>query len=138
MKRGARDAGSVTTEVVLVTPVAIVLLCLVAFVGRVTTASEQVNEAARDASRTASLERSAAGAAVAAARAATQSLSSGGLQCADASSTVDTARFAPGGSVTVTVRCTVALDDLALLGVPGSKTLTASSTAVVDTYRSEG
>ena len=39
-------------------------------------------------------------------------------------------------SVTVTVGCTVDLHDLALPGLPGTKTLSSTYTAVLDTYRS--
>jgi hypothetical protein len=41
----------------------------------------------------------------------------------------------PGGAVTVTVSCTVPLSDLLLLGVPGSRTVSASATSPVDQWR---
>ena len=55
MTRRRCDDGSVTTELVIVTPIAIALLCLVALVGRTATAREQVDEASRDAARSAIL-----------------------------------------------------------------------------------
>ena len=51
------DRGSITAELVIVTPVALALLCLVALVGRTTDARSQVDEAARDAARAASIAR---------------------------------------------------------------------------------
>ena len=50
---------------------------------------------------------------------------------------MDLAGFRPGGTVRATVTCTTGLSDLALLDVPGSRTLSASFTSVIDTYRSE-
>lgn len=138
MTRLSSDRGSVTTEVVLVTPIAIVLLCLVAFVGRVTTATEQIQEAARDAARAATLERTPAAALAAAENIAVTSLTGGGVRCQQHSVAVDLVAFAPGGQVEVTVRCTVSLRDLELLGVPGTKTLEANAVAVLDTYRAAG
>ena len=47
--------------------------------------------------------------------------------------------FTPGGSITVTVSCTVDLGDLTQLGlIPGSRTLTASATEVIDRTRGGG
>jgi hypothetical protein len=47
----------------------------------------------------------------------------------------DTSQFRAGGSVTTTITCNVELSDLVGLAVPGSRTLTASATEPVDTYR---
>ncbi len=135
MSRLRGDAGSVTVEVVIVTPIAIALICLVALVGRTSTAREQVDEAARDAARSASLERDAGSAQWAAESAATTSLTSGGFTCAATQIDVDTTAFYPGGQVTVTVKCDIALSDLGLIGLSGTKTVTSSSVSVVDLYR---
>ena len=48
---------------------------------------------------------------------------------------VDTTALRPGGQVLVRVSCTARLSDLALLGVPGSRTFTATSVEVVDRWR---
>jgi Flp pilus assembly protein TadG len=129
------DRGSVTTELVVVTPAAIALLCLVALVGRGATARQHVDEAARDAARAASLERDPAAARHAAHTAAATALTSGGTRCAASRVEVDTTAFHAGGQVTVTVACDIALSDLALIGVPGTRTVTATSVSVVDTYK---
>ena len=42
-----------------------------------------------------------------------------------------------GGTVTVTVECTASMADVTLLGVPGTRTFTATATEVIDTYRGE-
>jgi len=129
------DVGSVTTETVIVTPIAVVLLCLIAFVGRTASAHGQVDDAARDAARSASLERDAGSALAAAQRTAATSLAGNGTACAASDVSVDTAAFAPGGYVTVTVRCDVALSDLGLLGISGTRTVTSTRVSVVDQYR---
>jgi hypothetical protein len=51
---------------------------------------------------------------------------------------VDTTAFRPGGQVTVTVRCTARLSDVALAGFPGSKTLTGSSVSPLERLRDLG
>ena len=38
-------------------------------------------------------------------------------------------------TVTATISCTARLSDIALPGLPGAKTLTASFTSPIDTYR---
>ncbi len=48
---------------------------------------------------------------------------------------VDTAQLQPGGQVTAEVSCQLGLSDIAGFGLPGSRTVRATSTAVVDTYR---
>jgi hypothetical protein len=58
-----------------------------------------------------------------------------GVSCSP-STIVDTTDFAPGGTVTVTVRCEASMADVTLLGVPGRRTFTATATEVIDTYRS--
>ena len=129
------DRGSITTELVLVTPVAIALLCLVALVGRTASAREQVDEASRDAARAASLERDPSAATRAAETSASGSLDTGGFHCAAARVSVDTSEFTPGGQVNVHIECDVPLSDLGLIGISGVRTVESSAVSVVDTYR---
>jgi Flp pilus assembly protein TadG len=136
MTRMGGDRGSVTTETVIVAPVALALLCLIALVGRTTSVRDQVNEAARDAARTASIERDPASADAAARAAASTSLARTSTRCVSTTVDVDASAFRPGGQVSVTVSCTVSLADLGLLGVPGSSTIEARKVSVVDQYRS--
>jgi hypothetical protein len=48
----------------------------------------------------------------------------------------DTAGLTPGGTVTVTLICSVDLNDAELLGGPSQKVLSATATEPVDTWRS--
>jgi Flp pilus assembly protein TadG len=137
--RGAGNAGqggSVTVELVLLAPVLLALLGLIVGLGRIADAGGLVTGAARDGARAASLARSPQAAATAARTAAADDLAGAGLACPGLDVATDTAGFAPGGLVRVTVRCTVRLADLAVPGLPGTRTLWASSAAPLERYRS--
>jgi hypothetical protein len=49
--------------------------------------------------------------------------------------TVDTSQFHRGGAVTVHLACTVTTHGLLGVGLPGSMTVSASSTSPLDLYR---
>ncbi len=122
-----------SVELVLLTVPLVVILLFVVALGRYSSARNQVDEAARDAARQASLfYRSGPEATRQAGAIAGEEL--GGMACAEHTVEVDTAQLRPGGEVTVTVSCRVALGDLVLARLPGSRTITARSTSVVDTY----
>lgn len=129
------ERGSATLELVLVTPVLLLMLLFVVFLGRLGEARNDVDRAARDAARAASIARSADDADVAGRNAARSTLESGGVSCRRLDVTVDASKFSVGGDVSATVTCTVDLADVAALKVPGSETLTASFTEPVDVYR---
>lgn len=130
------EAGSATAELTLLTPLLIILLLFVVFCGRLAHSSLQMQDAAHQASRAASLARTTSAAQVDARATAQASLAKAGLSCRDLSVVVNTAGLRPGSTISVDLSCTVGLSDLALLGVPGSKTLTASFSSPVDVYRS--
>ena len=129
------DAGSITVEMVLLAPVMFAVFCFVIGLGRLDEAHGQLVGAARDAARAASTARSPADADTAATRAAQLDLGTGGFTCHHVNVHVDTATFVPGGVVSVSVSCTTDLADVTVSGLPGAKTLTASASAPLDTYR---
>lgn len=130
----ADDRGMAATELAIVAPFLVVMLLLVVFVGRVSEAEANVERAASEAARSASRRRDP-GAAVAAAEASVEAnLSASGVACATVSVDVDTAEFQPGGRVGVTVTCHASMSDLALLGVPGTRTFSARTVEVIDRY----
>jgi Flp pilus assembly protein TadG len=131
---GPESGTGIVVELIILAPLFMMLISLVAFTGRMTQARSAVDGAARDGARAASLARSARGAAIAASQAVDGDLS-GAQRVRCATWSISTSGFAPGGQVTVSVRCTVPLRDLALLRLPGSMTLTASYPAPVDRYR---
>jgi hypothetical protein len=134
---GAGEQGTaVVIELIILAPLFIALVCLVLLFGRMLNAKSAVDGAARDGVRAASLARSpraavtAANAAVAADLAGPQR-----TRCATWRTQTDTTRFAPGGQVVVTLTCQVRLGDLALLHVPGTKSIRASYSAPIDRFR---
>jgi len=135
-----RDRGSATLELAILAPALLLLLGLVVLAGRVQVAAGAVEHAAATAARDASLDRTADAARTAAIAAAERELAAQDLRCAPSSIVIDTAGFAaPVGqtaTVTATVSCTVTLADLAIPGLPGSRTLTATATSPIDRYRS--
>lgn len=131
---GRDERGSVTVELVLVTPLLILLLLFVVALGRLASARIDVNGAAAEAARAASIARDPATASAMAQQTASSALSGNGT-CTSFNVATDTAAFAPGGEVAVTVTCTVDLADLSGLRLPGSTTISERSVSVVDTYR---
>jgi Flp pilus assembly protein TadG len=132
---GGRDDGYSSAEFVLMMPVFLTVLVFIAAVGRIATASSQVEGAAREAARAASLERSAPAAREAADRAARANLRGEGITCGAVVVTVRTSGFRPGGNVRVHVRCTASLRGLGLSGFPGTKTMSGSAVAPLEQFR---
>lgn len=131
------DRGSVAAEVTIAAPFLVMLLVFVAVViHRGVDARLRLDDAAHQAARAASIERTPATATAAAQSTASSALSSAGVSCA--SLTVDTATGAmqPGGTVSVTVSCSVDFGDALILGVPGQKRLSATAVEPVDAWRS--
>lgn len=131
----AGDAGSSTAEAALLTPLLVAVLLLVVLCGRLVTAKMDLQAAASAAARSASIARSEPAALAGADRTARETLAARGVICQQVSVSVSTGGLAPGGAVTVTVACTVPLADLALLAVPGSRTVEATATSPVDMWR---
>lgn len=130
------ERGSVTAEIVLITPVVLMLLMLLIAGWRITNASFLVEAAARDAARAASLSHTAASAPTAAQTAAHATLTGQHLPCRIPEVTTNLGEFRPGGWVTVQVACQVPLTDLALLPLPGALATQAQAAHPVDLYRS--
>ncbi len=135
-RRRLRDErGAVSTELVLLTPLLIVLLLFVVALGRLASARLDVAGAAAQAARAASIATNPTAATATAAQTATAALGTDHVTCAGLAVHTDTADFAPGGQVAVTVTCTVALSDLVGLRLPASQSISSTSTAVIDLYR---
>lgn len=131
------DRGSVAAEVTLVTPFLIMLLVFVAVViHRGVDARLRLDDAAHDAGRAASIERTTSTAIAAAQSTAASALSSAGVSCQSVAVDTLTGGMQPGGTVSVTVSCTVNFSDALVLGVPGQKRLSATAVEPIDTWRS--
>lgn len=129
------DAGFTAVELAIVTPVVIVLLLGVVALGRVTQGRQLVDQAAAAGARAAAVVGSPSQAGTTSREAVASTLSQAGLSCDQSDVDVDTSQFRAGGSVSVTVRCTVNMSALTLSGVPGAMTLTATSRSPLETYR---
>lgn len=133
------DAGSFAAlELVICSVFVVVMILLIAGLGRVSRAHQLLDQAALAAARAGSLQHTATAANTAAQAAAEQTLADRGLSCATLTVTTDTSRFHAGGDVTARVDCTADLSGLALSGLPGSLHLHQSSTAPLETLRDLG
>lgn len=134
---GLRDErGSVAVEVAVIAPALVFLMLLVIYAGKVSEADGNVERAAADAARAASLRQHPSDATTDAQNTAAANLAAAGVPCLNLTTTVDTDDFAPGGTVTVTVRCEASMADVTLLGVPGRRAFTATAVEVIDRFRS--
>ncbi len=132
------ERGSAAVELVLITPVLLLLVMFALAAGRFSVARNQVVEAAHDAAREASTWSSPRAATDAGVQRGLDSLSADRVSCRSPLVSIDTSRLRPGGSVVADVSCTVALGDVLGLGIGGSKTLRARAVSVVDSFRSGG
>jgi len=137
-RRPRGDRGTSAIELVIVTPVVIVMLLTVVALGRYSYGKLDIEQASAAAARAASLASSPAQGSAAAQRAARDSLDGSGVSCTNLATSVDTGSFRPGEIVSVTLSCTADLSSLALAGVPGSVTVQRTSTAPLETYRQFG
>jgi Flp pilus assembly protein TadG len=139
MNRVRSSDGSAPIELLVMTPVIVILVGLAVFAGRVGTIRQDVISASRDSARAAAARQFAAPAASDGQAAAERTLASRNVSCRSLEVDVDTGDLVPGGAVTATVTCDVDLSDVtSMLGLPGSVTIEADSTVVIDRYRGGG
>lgn len=136
------ERGSAVIETVIGVPAFLLFLTLIIFAGRVAIAHQAVESAANDAARTASIARTQEEAIADATSAASLSLNNQHVNCTTVDVDVDTTGFAApvgsGSQITATVTCEVNLSDLVLPGAPGTRTVTATMSSPLDTYRERG
>lgn len=133
------ERGSEAIEAAIGVPAFLLFIVLIITAGRVAMAKQVVEAAAADGARSASISRTQGQAEVAGSDGATASLNNQGLQCQSTSVSINTAGFAsPVGTpstVSATIRCVVNLSDVAIPGLPGTRTITATMSSPLDTYR---
>jgi len=138
-RRPDRERGSAVIEAVIGVPAFMLFVLLIVFAGRVAIAHQGVQSAAADAARSASIARTQGAAQTAGDTAAATSLANQHVNCTVTTISVDTTGFAsPVGTpakVMASVSCQVNLSDIWLPGVPGTKTITATMSSPLDTYR---
>lgn len=131
-----RERGSATVEVVVLTPLLVLLLLIVVALGRLADARLLVADAAHQAARAASLARTDKDARTQAQQAANQALKEGGTACGRPRVHLATGGLTPGATVSVQINCTADLGDLTHTAMPGHVTLTSTAYSAVDSYRS--
>jgi Flp pilus assembly protein TadG len=129
------EEGQAIAELVIVAPVLLLVIVLMVALGRVDSAQGDVESAARAGVQAAVVQADAGAAQTQASFAVTSTLAGAGLTCPSPQITTNTSNFVAGGSVSVTVTCVTSLADVSVPGVPGSKTLTATSVAHLDQFR---
>lgn len=123
------DAGSVSLELALVAPMVVALLFLGVIAFRVASTQLGIDTAATNAARDASIERTPS-AALAAAEATAAAMRPD--FCTDYAVEIDTGGLEPGGTVTVTLTCTV---DTSEIGALPTRTVTATAQSPIDQWR---
>jgi Flp pilus assembly protein TadG len=122
-------------ELAILAPLLIAMLLLVVGLGRVSQGRQTINQAGAAAARAAALSNTPGHAVRQGQQAAADTLAQAGVSCGQLGVDVDTSAFGPGGYVQVSVRCTSDLSGLAIAGLPGSVTLTATSRSPLETLR---
>ena len=130
-RRARGAAGSVTVELVILAPIVGLLLAGVVLVGRVQGARADLEGAPRAAARDLSLARDPHAVLDMVRSDAEATVRSGAPTCR----TLDFTADITGAEVTVTLSCHVDLQAAAVLPVPGSMTVSATATEVIDQYR---
>jgi Flp pilus assembly protein TadG len=122
----------------ILAPGLLLLLAVLMGTGRVQAAHQAVETAARQAARQASISRNPTAAQTTATTIARRSLQQQGVHCTPVI-TIDTSGLArPVGSlasVSATVTCRVALSDLLLPGLPGTRQIESTWRSPVDPFR---
>ncbi|MER6146221.1 TadE/TadG family type IV pilus assembly protein [Streptomyces sparsogenes] len=134
--RRVADRGSAAVEIVLVTPLLMLVLLTVVALGRLADARLVAADAAHQAARAASLARTEAEARTAARRTTDAALHNAGVACTRPKVALTTNGLRPGGVVTAKVTCSVELRDLTHVGMPGRITLHGTAFSPVDVHRS--
>lgn len=139
MPEVSRDGGSASLELVIWAPVLLLLAAVIILAGRIAQASQAVEVAAAEAARASSAASTRGQATNRAEAAATAALSSAGLRCTTTTVTSDTSEWSrPAGTparVTARIACQLALSDLSIPGLPGTKNVSAAASSALDSYR---
>lgn len=141
LRQAMSDRGSAAPalELVLITPVIVLIILVGVATGRTGSGQSRVQQAAAAGARAASTQHTPTEADAAAQSVIADSLQDQGIDCQQSTVTVDASGMAtpPGqpAHITVTVDCIVTWSDLAIPGWPGSHTVTATAASPLDPRR---
>ena len=131
------QSGSVgVLEVVLLTPLFMLVAMFIVEIGRIENARTDVAYAAHSAARAAA-QRASGDAAAEATAVAGATLAGEGVTCTNLRVATDTSDLLPAGAAKVTVTCTTGFADLGLLHL-GDLTVSGAAVEVVDAVRGGG
>ena len=130
------ERGSASVELVLVTPLLVLLMLVAVALGRLVDARLVVGDAAHQAARAASLARTESDAQAEARRSATTALRAAGATCARLTVDVATGSLQPGQSASVQVTCVADLGGLTRTGMPCTVAVASTAYSPIDTFRS--
>ena len=140
--RDAREddqGGSPSVETAVLVAVVALVIAFALAGGRLVVAESTATNAARAGARAASIERTAPAAQAAATRATQLVLANDALRCTTLEVDVDLRDFGlplgSAGAATVTVACAVTWSDLGLPAGAGTRTVEATATSPIDTWR---
>lgn len=136
----SHEHGSAAVEFAVVLPVLLLLLAVVVSGARIWHARATVQQLADSTARTVSIARNAGDAEARARALAASDAAASGVRCSGGVVVfINTAGFSvPVGqpaSVSSEIVCRVPLSDIVLPGLPGSITVQAAGSSVLDTYR---
>ena len=138
-RHGNLERGSATIEAVIGVPAFLLFALLIIAAGRIAVARQAVEASAAEAARSASISRTQHQAKTDGASGAAASLRNQGVRCTSQRVDIDTSGFAAPvdtpAKVTAAVTCIADLSDLSIPGLPGSRTITATMSSPIDTYR---
>lgn len=134
MRRGD-ERGSMAVEFVVLTPVLLLFALIVVAFGRYVDVRGDVDAAARDAARAASYEDTYDAARSAASRMVSISLDLNGAFADCGGAELGRSDFAPDGMIVVEISCRITLDDLGIIGMPGTVTIESDSAVPLERYR---
>jgi Flp pilus assembly protein TadG len=129
------ERGSMSIEMVLLTPVLVACILVIAAGARYVDARDQTSSAAFAAARAASLTGDQQAAQAAGRAAATHSLADRGQACASLRVHIDAHAFHPGGQLRATVICVADLSDLSGFGLPGHKSFASTAVVPIEEHR---
>lgn len=133
------ENGSAAVEMSLYVGIFGLIIILLIMAARLSVAGDAIESVASAAARTASLARTTVEAQDRATQAAHIALDQENLNCLQLEVTINSngldKPLGEIGTVAATISCTVNFRDIAVPGVPGTKTLTATASSPVDAYR---
>lgn len=134
-----RDDGSATLELVIWAVPITLFLVLMAAGFRMSSTMQSVDSAAAAAARAASLENDTTSATAAAQSIASDQLTLDSVDCVSLDIAVDAsgvnAPLGQTGTITANITCSVSLSNATLIGLPGTKDITATATVPYDAFK---